>query len=325
MKKTKIYRTRILLALSAVILATGCATTPIPSTAPATTPTPTTESVKPVFGKGGYYLDDGPDESPPSNLDATPDAVPKDEPPHRFANRPYDVLGSHYEPDTSNKVYKQQGMASWYGRKFKGKKTASGEIYDMYAMTAAHRTLPIPSYVRVTNPKNKRSVVVRVNDRGPFHPNRIIDLSYTAALKLGLINGGSGMVEVERIFSGDVTSAKLAQAKASASASASASAQTALMPTQTPETSDVVASNTAIPNTGGVFIQLGAFGALNTAENFRDKVQQDLAWLSETIQILARDGFYRVRLGPYTTRTEATAIADKIRQTLDFSPHIAVQ
>src|SRR2546427_12051713 len=125
-----------------------------------------TEPGKPVTGKGGYYQDDGPDDNPPSNLQAVPDAVPKDEPLHRFANRTYEVLGSQYTPDVSNKPYKQKGIASWYGRKFKGKKTASGEPYDMYSMTAAHRTLPIPSYARVTNPRNNQSVVVRINDRG---------------------------------------------------------------------------------------------------------------------------------------------------------------
>src|SRR5690606_17508564 len=124
---------------------------------------------------GGYYLDDGPgdDEPAPEVLAATPDAVPRAEPLHRFANRPYTVLGKNYTPMKTRDSYRTTGIASWYGKKFHGQKTSSGEVYDMYAMTAAHPTLPIPSYARVTNPANGRSVVVRVNDRGPFLHNRI--------------------------------------------------------------------------------------------------------------------------------------------------------
>ncbi|MBI0407864.1 MAG: septal ring lytic transglycosylase RlpA family protein [Nitrosospira sp.] len=113
--------------------------------------------------------------------------------------RPYVALGKLYVPMTALGLYKEQGMASWYGRRYHKQKTASGEIYDMYAMTAAHATLPLPSYARVTNIVNKKSVVVRINDRGPFLSNRLIDLSYTAAYKLDVLNGGSALVEVESI------------------------------------------------------------------------------------------------------------------------------
>jgi rare lipoprotein A len=284
--------------LLVAMIVTGCAT------APTSAPEPS----KPTFGKGGYYQDDGPDENPPPNLEAIPDAVPKTESPHRFANRPYEVFGSPYKPDTSDKPFKQQGLASWYGRKFHGKKTASGEPYDMYGMTAAHRTLPIPSYVRVTNPKNGRSVIVRINDRGPFHPDRIIDLSYTAASKLGFIKFGSSLVRVERVFADDLPSNNLAQS----------SPPEIIQKTDEP-------TEPAPANAGRLFVQLGAFGTLTTAENFRDKVRQELNWLSETIQILARDGLYRVRLGPYPTRTEASAIASKVQETLNFIPQIASQ
>ncbi len=148
---------------------------------------------------GGYYKDDGPHEKPPANLDAIPDAKPRTEPLHKFANRPYDRFGKTYTPLASAAGFKQRGLASWYGKKFHGQKTSSGELYDMYAMTAAHPTLPIPSYVRVTNLANRKSVVVRVNDRGPFHGDRIIDLSYAAAHKLGFVQRGSAEVEVESI------------------------------------------------------------------------------------------------------------------------------
>jgi rare lipoprotein A len=152
---------------------------------------------------GGYYKDDGPADDIPDNLDAIPDAQPVFEPLHRFANRPYVVLGKSYVPATQLKSYRMRGIASWYGKKFHGQKTSIGETYDMFSMTAAHPTLPLPSYVRVTSVGNGRSVVVRVNDRGPFHANRIIDLSYAAAYRLGYINNGSTLVDVEAILPGE--------------------------------------------------------------------------------------------------------------------------
>lgn len=151
-------------------------------------------------GRGGYYKDDGPDANPPSNLDNVPDAVPKIEPLASGANKPYTVFGKSYVPDVTGGSYREQGRASWYGRKFHGNSTSNGERYDMYAMTAAHRTLPIPSYVRVTRVSTGKTVVLRINDRGPFHSDRIIDLSYVAAYKLGMLGPGSTEVVVERIM-----------------------------------------------------------------------------------------------------------------------------
>jgi rare lipoprotein A len=148
---------------------------------------------------GGYYKDDGPGDKLPANV---ADAVPRAEPLHRFANRPYKAMGKEYVPMTSLQPFRQRGMASWYGKRYHGQKTSSGEIYDMYAMSAAHPTLPIPSYARVTNLANGRRVVVRINDRGPFHAARIIDVSYAAAHKLGFIGAGAAQVEVESILPG---------------------------------------------------------------------------------------------------------------------------
>jgi rare lipoprotein A len=142
---------------------------------------------------------DGPDATPPSDLASVPDAEPRIEPIRNGGpNKPYEALGRDYVPITEDKPFAERGLASWYGKKFHGRRTASGEPYNMYAMTAAHPTLPIPSYVRVRNPANSREVVVRVNDRGPFHPGRVIDLSYTAAYKLGLLRGVAP-VELSRI------------------------------------------------------------------------------------------------------------------------------
>jgi rare lipoprotein A len=152
--------------------------------------------------KGGYYKDDGPGANAPSNLASIADAKPRSEPLHRFANRPYEVFGKKYVPLASVQPFHQRGVASWYGKRFHGQKTASGETYDMYAMSAAHPVLPIPSYARITSLRTGRQVVVRINDRGPFHSNRAIDLSYAAAHRLGLIGTGSGEVEIDAIVPG---------------------------------------------------------------------------------------------------------------------------
>lgn len=149
--------------------------------------------------KGGASGRDGPAADIPPDLARVPDAEPRVEPLRSGGpNKPYEVLGQGYRPETRDVPIREKGLASWYGRKFHGRKTASGEVYNMHAMTAAHKTMPLPSYARVRNPANGREVVVRINDRGPFVAGRIIDLSYTAALKLDLLRG-IGRVEVERI------------------------------------------------------------------------------------------------------------------------------
>lgn len=185
---------RAALTLTAALWLAGCASIPggpVHSPAPPIG-TPTAPPTPPT-GR------DGPPDSPPPNLADVPDASPRIEPiKDAGANKPYEIAGRRYTPLAAEAPYQQRGLASWYGRKFHGRTTASGERYDMYAMTAAHPTLPIPSYARVRNPANGREVVLRINDRGPFHGGRIIDLSYTAALKLGVLHGVAP-VEVERL------------------------------------------------------------------------------------------------------------------------------
>ena len=144
-----------------------------------------------------YYSDDGPPEKVPDNIAEIPDAVPRDEPFHKFANRPYTVFGQTYVPVVSKEPTKERGLASWYGRKFHGQKTASGEVYDMFAMTAAHKTLPIPSYAKVTNVKTGQSVVVRINDRGPFVSGRCLDLTTAAFADIASISSGVITVRYE--------------------------------------------------------------------------------------------------------------------------------
>ena len=189
-----IQTTRAAVVTSALWLV-GCASAP-PGSSPATSQDPPV-AASPAPAPAAER--DGPPVAPPPNLADVPDAEPRIDPIRPGGpNKPYEVAGQRYEPLAADVAISQRGLASWYGRKFHGRSTASGERYDMYAMTAAHPTLPIPSYARVRNPANNREVVVRINDRGPFHSTRIIDLSYTAALKLDLLRG-VGMVEVERL------------------------------------------------------------------------------------------------------------------------------
>lgn len=168
---------------------------------------------------GGYFQDDGPGEQPIPGPDQVPDAVPRIEPVHRGTLRPYVVLGRQYVPISGITEFRERGIASWYGRQFHGRQTSNGERYDMYAMTAAHPTLPIPSYVRVTQPATGRSVVVRVNDRGPFLGNRVIDLSLTAAHRLGIASAGTGEVEIELLAAPDGYSPALLAANGSTASS----------------------------------------------------------------------------------------------------------
>ncbi len=295
------YSRNLLVALTLATLV-GCASAP----------KKTAESVlKPTPSKlGGYYLDDGPGDNPP-DIAAIPDAVPVKEPLHRAANRPYTVFGKTYVPNVSNEPFRQNGIASWYGRKFHGQKTSIGEIYDMYGMTAAHPTLPLPCYVRVSN-ANGKAVIVRVNDRGPFHGERIIDLSYSAAAKLGIAGPGSGVVTVERIFPGvQVT----ATAPPPTPASSAAVMPQPLLPQPLTSTATPISSEKS-----GIFIQLGAFSAAQNADSFRDKMQRDLDWMREPLSVVYKDGLHRVRIGPLSNQEEALAIADKVRSTMNISP-----
>ncbi|WP_295992939.1 septal ring lytic transglycosylase RlpA family protein [Rugamonas sp.] len=200
--------------LLAMLALAGCGTAPKLSPAPQTRPTapapaagaqPRAEPGVPALpaagsGRGGYYQDDGPGDSPPPNLLSVPDAEVRNDPLLPRSNRPYVVFGKTYTPLTGNQPYSEIGIGSWYGKKFHGQRTSSGELYDMYKMTAAHPTLPIPSYARLTNLISGAQVIVRINDRGPFHSSRAIDVSYTAALKLGLLSKGSHELKIDRIL-----------------------------------------------------------------------------------------------------------------------------
>lgn len=261
----------------------GCGThPPAPGTSTPAKPAAQARSPATMSKPGGYYLDDGPHANPPANLDAVPDAVPRAEPLHRFANRTYVALGNTYTPQTERPTGAEEGLASWYGRRFHGKKTASGELYDMYAMTAAHPTLPIPSYARITALNTGKSVVVRINDRGPFHSNRVIDLSYTAAHKLGYVGAGSTRVRVESLD---------------------------------PATYDTQGEALA----GGLYLQLGAFTREDNARVLLDRVRRTLELGSEQTRLVLTGALHRVQIGPYPSDDAAHSDRARVRERLDLN------
>ena len=282
---------------------------------------------------GGYYLDDGPGDNPPANLDVIAEPTPKLEPINRFSSRPYSVLGRDYTPYTQLTPYKARGIASWYGKRYHGQKTSIGETYDMYTLSAAHTILPLPSYARVTNIANGKSVIVRLNDRGPFHEDRLIDLSWLAAQRLDLLGRGSGLVEVEAIIPGKEPP-PAARPQEPAVVSPPPVPQAA--PREPPP--DIIANNTNIapgpvptprelPNmqppplssdAGTAYVQLGAFSVVQNADAFLRRMRTDLSWLAPAIGIYGSEKLYRVRAGPYASRDDANRVAQRVQQELGF-------
>ncbi|PRC93265.1 septal ring lytic transglycosylase RlpA family protein [Solimicrobium silvestre] len=293
-------------------------------------------------GRGAYYKDDGPGENPPPGLELTLDAEPKLEPYSVSGNKPYVVFGKTYTPMIDDRAFSQRGTGSWYGKKFHGQRTSSGELYDMYKMTAAHPTLPIPSYARITNISNGRQVIVKINDRGPFHTNRIVDLSYTAALKLDYLGKGSSELLLERLLPADIE--KMAENKknnvgdklASAPppvvtsivaptvvvpviAEQAAAAPVRVVPaaTDTASFEALVATHASsedvaqVPvvistpnNTSGFYLQFGAFGLRSNAEATFTHLQSKLKQLP-AFEIVQQGTLYRLFSGPFASRDEA--------------------
>ena len=231
------------------------------------------------------------DAAPSKQVDVSkiPNAVPKNEPKSRYGNpKSYVVFDKRYYVMESSKGFVEKGIASWYGTKFHGRRTSSGETYDMYAMTAAHKNLPLPTYVKVTNLNNGRHVIVKVNDRGPFHDNRIIDLSYTAAIKLDIVKKGTGLVEVRAIQPGETISTVSTEGAP-------------------------IATSDAINNTAGFYIQVGSFSQLANAESLRKKLGplgESLIKISQAI--VNGETLYRVRIGPITDIDHSDSITNKL-------------
>jgi len=320
---------RVILMLSSVALLSACSSAPKKtetrqgaaapvvdlrnggSAAQAVTVAPTTT------GSGAYLAGDGPGADVPTNLDAIPDAVPKAEPLHKYANRQYSALGKTYVPLQETGKYKERGIASWYGKKFHGQNTSIGEVYDMYAMTAAHPTLPIPSYARVTNVATGKSIVVRVNDRGPFLHERIMDLSYVAAYKLGYVNNGSAEVEVESIaFDPNAPVVAAVEPAPVKVEPAVAAPVVAVAPTIPVATAGAAA--------GKVYLQLGAFKAKQGAQSFLAKMSVATADSGKTLALHEKSGLTRVHLGPYATAEEARKAAAQLQSKLGFKPFVSL-
>jgi rare lipoprotein A len=236
---------------------------------------------------------------PPTNMAAIPNAIPKEEPKSRYGNpKSYEVFGKRYYTLNDSQGYSARGIASWYGSKFHGQRTSSGESYNMYAMTAAHKTLPLPSYVRVTNLKNSRSVVVKVNDRGPFHDNRLIDLSYTAAWKLGITGAGTGLVEVVSIDPGT----KIAPVD-----------KKPLRPNK----------DNMLPE---LFLQVGAFGNAENALRLKKRLEEQL-----NTHVLIEDSehperpVYRVQVGPIASVELADHLSQQLAKLGIADPHVVIR
>ncbi len=260
---------RLILLLALIMAITACGTSK-------------KKGAERIFGYGdGNYKNDGPPVvALPIDLNKIPDAIPKVEPLHSGANKPYKIKGRTYTPRTRVAAFRERGIASWYGKAFHGRPTSNGETYNMYAMTAAHPTLPIPSYIRVTNVTNGRSVVVRVNDRGPFHGGRIVDLSYAAAYKLDYINAGSVDVTVEQIVPGVFQADPVASAPAA--------------------------------TIKGYFLQLGAFGSRPNADKFVENIRKAASAVARQVDISQDGKVYRVFAGPFSSQDEARSAADAL-------------
>lgn len=305
---------------------------------------------------GGYYKDDGPGSDIPANIEAIPDAVPRVEK-HAAANfRPYVVFGKRYVPVSDERPFRQEGTASWYGRKFHGQKTANGETYDMYAMSAAHPTLPIPSYARVTRASTGKSVIVRINDRGPFHSSRIIDLSYVAAAKLGLIGPGSGQVVVEAITNQDIRNNTFTPPSTTPIPPAAPpplpQEQPLLITRSGPATPDALEAlqhdaggmsgdeplplasiehapadppgQAVVAVAGQVYLQFGAFSVQHTAQDLAQKLNAQIGGVeSRPAQVRTAGSLHRVQIGPYPSRTAAVNAALRIQQQTGLQPALA--
>ena len=226
------------------------------------------------------------DSAPKKKIDVEtiPNAIPKREPKSRYGNpESYVVFGKRYYVMDSGKGYIEKGIASWYGTKFHGRRTSSGETYDMYAMTAAHKSLPLPTYVKVTNLSNDKFIVVKVNDRGPFHENRIIDLSYTAAIKLDIIQKGTGLVEVKAIDP------------------------------EEPKEDNLVKDDKISTQDTSFYIQVGTFSKLESAKILKQKLGSfgdNLIKISNVI--VSGNTLYRVRIGPFTDTKLSDSIVSKL-------------
>jgi rare lipoprotein A len=320
----------ILIPILISLLLVACGGVPIVKSGEPVKPSELSKTKK----SGAYYLDDGPGDNPPANIDAIPNAMPRVETLLVRANKPYVALGNSYTPMTEYQPYKKRGVASWYGKRYHGQKTSVGEVYDMYGMTGAHTILPLPSYVRVTNPENQKSVIIRINDRGPFHSDRLIDLSYAASYKLGLAGKGSGIVDVEAIDprkfvqNAPPASAPKAVTPTEASSVIVEPLKTANIPAPTliestsSSTSPSIQGKLNAPPVSGAFVQVGAFKSAENAELLSRKITGQNLVENTPVNSWYNQGIHRVRIGPYANRSEAKLAAAKVKKALGLNTYI---
>jgi rare lipoprotein A len=305
-----------------LLLVAGCASAPKPSESRASTPPARTVQRNPAR--------DGPPLDAPPNLASLPDAEPQVEPIKPGGpNKPYVVLGQAYEPIAKDVPWKERGVASWYGTKFDGRRTASGELFSMYGLTAAHRTLPIPSYARVRNVRNGQDIIVRINDRGPFHSNRVMDLSYAAAVKLGVASAGSATVEIERLTFDEIrtgawrkgTLMDPAGVDAAQAAAPVVAPPVALDATVTPTESPSVAPARAYTTAAqGFWVQLAALSKRDGVEQLQRRVATELSALQPLVAVFHEKPLFKLQVGPFATKDEASLAARQVRDTLQLQP-----
>ncbi|MES2088440.1 MAG: septal ring lytic transglycosylase RlpA family protein [Pseudomonadota bacterium] len=305
-----------LLALGMLVLA-GCASPPasvvVPGRSGGAVP------ARPAPGKDGPPLD------APADLINTPDPEPKVEPIKSGGpNKPYTVLGQSYAPVVADVPWKQRGLASWYGQKFQGRRTASGEIFSAFGVTAAHRTLPIPSYARVRHVASGREIIVRVNDRGPFHSARVLDLSYAAALKLGIVSTGSAEVEIERLTFDDIRTGAWRRGAPPLPADDAVDPLLALVvPTaqgEPPAATLKESSRAYTPTAQGFWVQLAVLSKREGIEKLQQRVSSELASLAPLMAVFNESRLFRLQVGPYESREQALGVARAVREVLAVTP-----
>ena len=284
---------------------------------------------------------DGPPLSVPPNLADLPDVVPQVEPIRQGGpNKPYVVLGQTYEPLQGDVEWNEQGGASWYGNKFHGRRTASGELYSMFGLTAAHKTLPIPSYVRVRNVRNGKQVIVRVNDRGPFHAGRVIDLSYAAAARLDIVNHGVGQVEISRLTFDEIRSGAWQRGTVldqDASRVATQPSPTDVpapgavangrlpqpgVPASQPVPDQVAAARAHTPAARGFWVQLAALSRRDSVDKLQQRIADQLTGLLPLLAVFHESPHYKLQAGPFASRHEAQQAARQVRETLQLQPMV---
>lgn len=234
------------------------------------------------------------------------DAIPRVEAKSRGGNKNYTVRGKHYTVLENAVNYQQTGVASWYGRKFHGHLTSNGEIYDMYAMSAAHKSLPLPTYLKVTNLDNNKTVIVRVNDRGPFHENRIIDLSYSAAYKIGMLKEGTANVHIEAIT--DVNAFKHKQREANNLPTTQT--KTVIAQQQKSDTTDITLAHTT--ESEDIYVQVFATKDIQVAKNTAHALS---TMFQQNVVTPYHQGVYRVQLGPFKETDNLTPLIASLKQS----------